>query len=195
MDQKLQCFSISTFLGILLAICGSLFSANGQSTQPQPQRPTGKAAQIKPVSLEHLYWHFLTLQNFLDTRAAQRESQGKDGRGLHNNLQKMLGWSDADYAPIHTSSVRLTAEVKDLDAQAAAIWKAGPSPSSRDQLHALTVQREADINSEISFLKQNLPPGKIKAFEAFLTRFFSPANAVHRPPPAAGQQAPAGVQQ
>jgi hypothetical protein len=59
----------------------------------------------------------------------------------------------------------------------------------------LTVQREANINTEVTYLKQTLPPAKVKAFEAFLTQFFSPANASPRPPVAAGQQAPAGVQQ
>lgn len=181
-------------------MCGLSNSAVGQAVPSQSQRPSGRQSQFKPVSLEHLYWHFLTLQSFLDTKAAEQESQGKDGSGLRSNLQRTLRWSDADYAPIRTSSVRLTAKVKDLDAQAVAIRKAGASSSSRDQLKALTAQREADINSEISFLRQTLPPDKIKTFEAFLNQLFSPSNASSRPPstvkPAVtGQPAPAAVQQ
>ncbi len=194
MDRKLRCTSISTLLGTLLATCGLSLPANCQSAQVQAQPPSSKVTQIRPVSLEHLYWHFLTLQNFLDTKAVQRESQGKDGSGLHNNLQKMLGWSDTEYAPIHTSAARLTAEVNSLNAQAATIWKANPTSSSRDQLHAVTVQREADINAEIAYLKQHLPPGKIKTFEVFLIQFFSPAHALPRGTVAAGQKAPVGVQ-
>jgi hypothetical protein len=178
----------------MLTIGGLSQLALGQTTPTQQRQPPTKQPQFKPVSLEHLYWHFLTLQKFLDTKAATRESQGKDGK-LRGDMQKALGWSDSDYAPIRVSSVRLTAEVKDLDAQAVTIRKAGASSSSRDQLKTLTVQREADINSEISYLKHNLPPDKIKAFEVFLTRFFSPMNAVHRPPVAAGQQGSVGVQQ
>jgi hypothetical protein len=173
-------------------ICGLSQLALGQTTPTQQKQPPTKQPQFKPVLLEHLYWHFLILQNFLDTKAATQESQGKDGK-LRGDLQKALGWPDTDYAPIRVSSVRLTAKVKDLDAKAAAIQKAGASSSSHDQLKALTVQREACINSEISYLKQNLPPDKIKAFEAFLTQLFSPNNAVPRPPVTAGQQTPAGV--
>jgi hypothetical protein len=173
-------------------ICGLSQLALGQTTPTQQKQPPTKQPQFKPVLLEHLYWHFLILQNFLDTKAATQESQGKDGK-LRGDLQKALGWPDTDYAPIRVSSVRLTTEVKDLDAQSVAIRTAGVSATSLDQLKTLTAQREADINSEISYLKQNLPPDKIKAFEAFLTRFFSPTNAVHRPPVTAGQQTPAGV--
>jgi hypothetical protein len=181
-------------------MCGLTNPAVGQATLPQQQQPPIKPPQFKPVPLEHLYWHFLTLQNFLDTKAATQKSQGKDGSRLRSDLQRTLGWSDADYAPIHTSSTRLTAEVRGLDAQAIMIRKSGVSSSSRDQLKALTVQREAHINFEMSYLKQNLPPDKIKMFEAFLTQFFSPANAMPQPPiatrkPAAsGSPAPAAVQ-
>lgn len=143
--------------------------------------------------MAHLYWHFLVYQNHLDTKAAELDAHGKNGNPMRSHLQHILGLSDADYAPIRTSSVRLTAKVKDLDAQAAAIRSAGPSSSSLDQLKALTVQRETDINAEISFLKQTLPPDKIRAFEAFLTQFFSPTNAIPRPPIATGQPAPAAV--
>jgi hypothetical protein len=181
-------------------MCALLRPAIGQSTSVQQQLPGRTIIQIRPVSLSHLYWHFLVYQNHLDTKAADLGAHGKDGSGLRNLLQKKAGLSDTEYAPIRISSVRLTANVKDLDKQAVAIHTAGASSSSRDQLKVLTVQREAAINSEISFLKQNLPPDKIKTFEAFLTQFFSPANAVPRPtlvtgkPAANGNPAPAAVQ-
>lgn len=200
MARKSQCISISALLGFVLAICGLSHAAMGQAAPAPSQQPSSKTTQFKPVSLAHLYWHFLTLQNHLDTKATELESQGKDGSGLRNQLQKTLGWSDTDYAPIRTSSVRLTAKVKDLDVQAVAIRKAGPSSSNYDQLKALTVQREADINSEISYLKQSLTPDKTLGFESFLTKLFSLTNASPRPPlttgklSVTGQQPPAGVQ-
>jgi hypothetical protein len=148
------------------------------------------------LSLPHLYWHFLVLQHYLDTKAVAQEVEGKDGGSLRKRLQTSLGWSDADYAPIRTSSMRLTSEVTSLDQQALAIRAAGTSASSHDQLKALTAQREADINAEISYLAQTLPSDKKKTFEAFLTRFLSPANASPGPPssPPSGHSAPAGVQ-
>jgi len=185
---------ISGFIGFILVICGLSHSVTGQATPAQQLQPASKPAQPRTASLAHLYWHFLAYQNHLDTTAESLGAQGKDSSLMHNHLQKKLGFSDSDYAPIRISSVRLTAKVKDLDTQAATIRTAGASSSNHDQLRVLTVQREEDINSEIAYLKQNLSPDKIKAFEAFLTQFFSPNNAVPRPSTPAGQQAPAAVQ-
>jgi hypothetical protein len=193
MARKSHYTSISILLGIILMLCGLLRPAMGQAT-PSQQQPSSVPSQPTPVSLEHLYWHFLVYQNHLDTKAEDLRTHGKGGSGLRNQLQKKTGLSDAEFVHIRTSSVRLTAKVKDLDAKAAAIQKAGASSSSHDQLKALTVQREACINSEISYLKQNLPPDKIKAFEAFLTQLFSPNNAVPRPPSSIGQPVPAAAQ-
>jgi hypothetical protein len=192
--QKVQYTAVSILLGFMLTMCASLHPAMGQSAPVQPLQPSSKPSQIKPVSLAHLYWHFLAYQNHLDTKSADLGAHGKDGSIMHNHMQKKLGFSDIDYAAIRTSSIRLSAEVKDLDAKAAAIHKAGASSSSHDQLRALSVQREADINYEIAYLKQSLPPDKIKAFEAFVTQLFSPTNAVFRPSPPFGQPVPAAVQ-
>jgi hypothetical protein len=193
MSRKVKYASISMFLGFMLTMCAQFRPVMGQTT-PTQQQPSRKPLQVRPVSLAHLYWHFLVYQNHLDTKAAATTVGGRDGTGMRNLLQKQLGCSDADFAPIRTSSARLTAEVQALDAQAATIRAAGPSSTSFDQLHALTVQREADINAEISYLKQNLSPGRINALEAFLTKFFSPNNAVPLPPSSVGALGPAGVQ-
>ena len=197
MKRRIESYRLLGVLGGVLAVHLLTNPVPAQSTATPAQNPTGRQPQVRPVSLAHLYWHFLVLQNVMDTKAAGQQSQGKDGGGLRNSLQKTLGWSDAEYSPIRTSSGRLTAEVKDLDAQVAAIRKAGPAPSSMDQLKALTAQREVDINAEVSFLRQNLPAEKIKTFEIFLTRFFSPANGTLRQlhPTTPGQSAPAAVHQ
>ena len=167
----------------------------GQSMPPQMQQLLkNRTSQVRPLSLPHLYWHFLVYVNHLDTKSLEVDAKGKNGQLMRNYLQKRLGFSDAEFAPIRTSSVRLTAEVKVLDMKAVAIHKAGASSSNLNQLKALTIQRESDTYSEISYLKQTLPPDKLKAFEAFLTQFFSPANASPRPPSTNGNQAPAGVQ-
>jgi len=193
--RKMHYISRSIVFGIALA--AGLFSpvALCQSAPVQGHRPSRAASQPKPLSLAHLYWHFLVYQNHLDAKAAELDSQGKSGSLMRHYLQQRLGLTDSEFQPIRTSSARLSVEVKDLDGQAMAIHATGPSSSSQDQLKALTLQREARIDDEVTFLRQALPPEKVKAFEAFLVQFFSPANAVPKPTPPSAQSAPAAVQQ
>jgi hypothetical protein len=196
MDRKSIYTLGRTFLNLMLLATALPHTIAAQTTTPQPTRLHSK---VGPVSLVHLYWHFLTLQNYLDTKSVELGSNGKDESGLRNNLQKQLAWSDEDYAFVRTSSVRLTAELKDLNTQAALIKAAGESSSSHEQLQALTVQRETNINSEITFLKQSLPPDKIRAFETFLIHFFAPKVLSSQPSSTigssiAGQPAPTAVQ-
>jgi hypothetical protein len=139
------------------------------SVSPIPHRSTSS----QPVSLPHVYWHFLIYQNHLDLKAKELQSHGKDGRFFRDLFQTKLAWSDADFAPIRESSVRLAAEVSRLDEQAAVI-RLGATPTSSSQLETLATQREADINAEITYLKQKLSPEKIKALEAFLVPYFAP---------------------
>ena len=192
MSWRSRYISTFTVLIVLLA-CASPNRIEGQ-VAPAQRPPVLTNRSLQPLSLPHLYWHFLVYQNHLDSKAAAITVEGQDGNGMRNLLQKKLGFSDADFAPIRTSSARLTAEVQALDAQAVAIRAAGPSSTSFDQLHALTGQRETEINAEISYLKQNLSPGKMHALEAFLTTFFSPNNAVLRPTASVVPLGPAGVQ-
>lgn len=142
--------------------------------QVQSGRSQKPPAKLRPVSLPHLYWHFLVFQNVLDSKAAELEAHGKDGRTLRNDLQMRMGFSDSDFAPVRASSVRLSSELKVLDAQAATVRAAGRSPANAAKLKALAAQREAYINAEISALKRALPPERIAVFEAFITRFFAP---------------------
>jgi hypothetical protein len=180
--------------GAAALLCVLLFMAAipSASAQQQPAQPPHDPP--RPVSLAHLYWHFLVYQNFIDTNAAALDAQGKDGSPLRNHLQARMGFSDADFAPIRASSVRLSSELKALDAQAAAIRATGTSPSNTAQLKALVAQREAYINAEISSLKQALPPNRITAFETFITQFFAPKNVTFKPVVSSGQPAPSAVQ-
>jgi len=194
MARKAHNNGISILLGSGLLVCLLLHPAMGQTAPAQLQPSSSGLSQPKPVPLAHLYWHFLVHQNQLDTKAASENAQGRDGSWLRNHHQASLGFSDADYAAIRTSSVRLTAEVGALDAQAATIRAAGPSASSSAQLKALAAQREEYINAEITYLKQTLPPKKILAFESYITQFFSPKNLVIPTSSSTGQPARATVQ-
>jgi len=177
-------------VALLLGSVGSLSTAMLAQSGPSQ----GVQQQPQPVSLPHLYWHFLVYQNHLDTVAAAQSAQGQDGSWLSGDLQRRMGFSDADFAPIRASSVRLSSELQALAAQATAIQTAGASSSNSAQLKALATQREADINAEIASLKQALSPAKITAFETFITQFFAPKTLTYQITPASGQAAPAAVQ-
>jgi hypothetical protein len=153
------------FLVLLLAACAIPLCA--QQMQSQPKQP----AQAKPIPIAHLYWHFLIWQNVLDNDAATRAAEGKNGDGLRDDLQHKLGFSDADYAPIRTSSQRLASELKPLNGQIKALESDSLDAA---QLRRLEEQREADVNSEVYNLRQELSPQDVAAFEAFLVRFFAP---------------------
>lgn len=152
-----------------------------QAPRAQLPIPVNRPSPPRPASLPHLYWHFLAYQAHLDEKAAALAKQGKDATTMRNYLQTNLGFTDADFAPIRASGGRLSTEVKALNAQAATIVTAGPTPTSRAQLQALTQQREAYVNAEVATLRQALPPAKVAAFEAFITKMFSPANATAPP--------------
>jgi hypothetical protein len=192
MARKSQYMSLSTILGSMLTICTVLHPALGQSALAQ--QPTQNSAR-RPIPMSHLYWHFLMYQNHLDSKGASGETtKGQDQGGMGSYAQKRLGFSDADFAPIRSSSVRLTAEVKALDERATATRAVGTPSENYGQLKALTAEREADINSEISYLKQTLSPDKVMRFEAFLNRLYSPTNGAHPPSSSTTQKAPAAVQ-
>jgi len=185
-----------TFLSALLIVplltCALLNPAIGQSIQPQ-QQTNNPAPQPKPVSLPHLYLFFLIHQNQLDARAASEEAKGQDGSWMRNHLQTSLGFSDADYSSVRASSVRLAAEMKDLDAQVAASRAPGRSPLSSAELKDLAAQREAAINNEVAYLTDILSPENKAKLEAFMTQFFAPKTVAVKPA-TIGLLAPEAVQ-
>lgn len=165
---------------VLAIILASVCVIPGVGLSQTPKAQPSPSVTFHPVPLRHLYLHFLIFQNVLNMRAAEESSQGKDGTPLRNSLQNMVGFSDADYAPIQSAATELASELKTLDAQAATIRAAGPSASATAQLKNLAAQREAYIDAEILALKEALPPNKITALETFITEFFAPKKlAVH----------------
>jgi len=170
--------------------------AQSQAAMSQRHLNTRGLAQSQrlPLSLAHLYWHFLMYQNHLDTTSAANTALGQDGSGLRDHLEKGMGFSDAEFAPIHVSAAQLANEISTLDARAAIIKSGKITASSYVQLAALTQQREADINAEVLSIRQALPPDRVQRLESFLTTFFSPTNAVPHPGSSAKPQvAPVGV--
>jgi hypothetical protein len=193
MARRLQFDSKAALLCAMLLALALPYPAVGQPT-PQPPHTSTGFSQPTPLPLAHLYWHFLVYQNAIDTNAAALEAQGQDGSSLRNHLQARMGFSDADFAPIRASSLRLSSELKALDGQASAIRASGISPANAVQLRALAAQREANINAEIASLRQALSQERITAFETFITQFFAPKSLTVQIASPSGQATPAAVQ-
>jgi hypothetical protein len=173
-------------------LCQTQSQATISPRQHTNPRGLGQSQRL-PLSLAHLYWHFLMYQNHLDTKAAANAAVGQDSSGLRDHLKKSVGFSDAEFAPIHSSAARLASEISTLDAKATAIKSEQITTSSYVQLTALTQQREADINAEIISIRKSLPPDRVQRLESFLTTFFAPTNAVPHPGSTKPQVASAGV--
>ncbi|HXE07693.1 MAG TPA: hypothetical protein VN612_07345 [Acidobacteriaceae bacterium] len=152
---------------LCLAVAIASFSVTANAQPPQP----GVSIPRRTAPLEHLYWYFLLYQNHLDTKAAELVSEGKDPGTLHTRMEKRLGWSDADFAPVHTSAARLASEAQQLRAQQRDIASTDIATRAA-QSKALGQQRSAYIASEIAYLKTNLSPTQFTTFEAFLYELF-----------------------
>lgn len=180
----------------MLSAC-ALLQAMGQSVPTQPV--SGAPFQPKPVSIPHLYWHFLAYQQHLDEAAAAREKQGKEGQPLRDSLQNELGFSSSEYAQIHTSALRLTSKLKDVNVRAKSIVDAAKNARSagllsdsaasadQEQLKSLAAERDAAIDQEIAAINLSLSTEQQAALQSYLVKKFSPSNARFRP---AGSKTP-----
>jgi hypothetical protein len=189
MTTKLPRLGYMLFSAVLSAC--ALLQAMGQSTPTQPV--SGTPFQPKPVSIPHLYWHFLAYQQHLDEAAATREEQGKNGQPLRDSLQNELGFSSVDYAQIHASALRLTDKVKDVNGRAKAIVDAAKNARSagllsdsaasadQEQLKSLAAERDAAIDAEITTINLHLSTEQQAALQSYLVKKFSPSNARFRP--------------
>lgn len=153
-------------------------------------------SQARAISLPHLYWHFLVWQNVLDNRAAELSAQGKSGDMLRNDLQRRLGFSDADYAPVRTSSQRLASEMSAIDEQLKTFDR---SSGDAGQLRTILSQRDTYISNEMYVLSHELSSQNKQALEKFMAQFFAPKTITFKTPPVSGpspnNRAPLGVQQ
>lgn len=183
-----RCKSMLPQLLVLLLLVSASASSSGQ----QPQGKPNPSVQLTPISLPHLYWHFLMHQSVLDAAAARLDAQGKSGRALHNDLQNRLGFSDADFAPIRTSSQRLASELNSINAQLKALPR---TAANVGQARALIAQRDAYIANEVHSLSQVLSPQNKAALEIFMTQFFAPKPLTLKVSPSTAQPAGNAVSQ
>jgi hypothetical protein len=165
--------STGIILSVLLALLcqghlGVAQQAGAQQTQPS------HTPKLQPLSVPHLYWHFLIYLNVLDRKADEFTAHGKDHGWLRNDLQTRLQFSDTEFAPIRASSQRLASELVPINQQIQSLQSIQPSASNTAQVKSLINQRELAINNEIANLTQSLSPQKRAKLEAFMAQFFAP---------------------
>jgi hypothetical protein len=172
---------VALVLGLLSAM--SLSCVTGQV--PPAQIAGHAALDAKPVSLPHLYWHFLIYQHHLDQLAVEHEKQGKDGAWLRSYLQTKLSMTAEEFQPIRASADRLDSAITALNAKAKADVSAlnasrtteGVSSWNaqhyRHKLKKLTTQREAVINKEIDTLNSDLSPEVAQKLQNYIQNTFS----------------------
>jgi len=169
---------------VLLVVTGSLLSS-GFAQQAASPSPQSRQLQPKPVPLSHLYWHMLMWQNHLDKTAAEHEKNGKDGAWLHGYLQKRLGFSDTEFAPVRESAQSLATVIAGLETQAKSLVQAdlalyangtlkpNDPPPNLEKVKQLSHQREDAINAEMARLNAALGPTNAAKLKAYLISDFS----------------------
>jgi hypothetical protein len=168
MPRKTGTRSFLALLG-LAAITSLLVPSLPQTAAAQATQP---AASTHAIPIEHYYWHFLVHQNQLDHSAALMKP-GKDSDWMRNHHQRSLGFTDAEYTAVRTSSTRLANELAVLNQRAAALSAMHVGLLGSSQFRQLSNQRTANINEEVASLRQTLPPEKIAALEAYMVQFFT----------------------
>lgn len=192
--------AILTVLGLL--ICGVRSPrALGQSASI----PSTARTQQAPLNI--LYRHFLAYQNHLDLLAASLDKQGKNGSDFRNHFQRTLGFSDAEFAAIRSSALRLDSKLREQDAKAKALIDSIHSQHSRNlsspsdlppfpsELVQMQKNRNAIIDQEVAGLKASLGPKQSAKLDSFIQNEFArnvniqnigpPTlhDAAHNPPP------------
>jgi hypothetical protein len=196
MIRKTKSITILLFVICLLVRSVLLNQAMSQSPEGLKHLKPRAETQTRPVSLPHLYWHFLLYQHHLDQLAVEHEKQGKDGGWLRTYLQTKLSMTDTEFQPIRESADRLDSETTALNAKAhatvaaarAAISKDGSASTGAEQarrdLQNLTAERETAINAEIDTLNASLGPEAAAVLKHYITNDFSKTVSIVRVDPA-----------
>ena len=175
-------------LSLALFSCLEVSAQGGAVVRPQPSKT--------PPTLPILYRSFLAYQLHLEQKADALKLEGKDGEDFRNHYKKVLGFSDSEFAKIHTSAVHLhevlaakDLEIHDLIKSAHAAVPKGPLPKGYvippppPQLKALFTERAALVNTEIDTLHKQLTPAETAKLEQFLQKEYAPAVTVGTLPP------------
>jgi hypothetical protein len=164
---------------------------------PSPTQP-GTASNRERAPLFMLYRHFLAYQNHLDRVAVDLNRQGKDGNEFRNHFQQKLGFTDADFAPVRETALRLEAGLRDQDAKMKTAIDAArakyprnlPNPSALPpvppELIQMQKERNALIQREIDQLDATLGTERAATLQALIENDFAPSvqvQTLHPPVP------------
>lgn len=155
--------------------------AFGQTAGTPNSSPT---ATPGAVPLRSLYKHFLAVQNQLDVVAAAHDQQGKDGSGLRSHYQRLLGFTETQFALIRQSAVDLKAALQEQDIKAMTIidglrpprsvtrpTASGP-PQIPPEVVELQNERDALIDQQIAALRNKLGPEAAAKLDTYLQTVF-----------------------
>lgn len=177
-NSNFKIFLQSTFSFFLLLTCAF---ANAQ-TQTQIPAPANR----RPVPLPILYRHFLAYQNHLDSVGIALNKKGEDGAEFRDHFQRLLGFSDSDFAAVRTTAVRLEAKLKEHDAKIKAVIdtararsprivrRAADLPPVPPELKQLQKERETIVEDEITQLNAALGPTRAAKLQSVIENDFAP---------------------
>ena len=148
------------------------------------------------VPLEHLYWHFLNYQLFLDKKADALPPSHPDVQMLRTHYQSRLGFNDSQYSLVRQAAQTLAARLKQKDDQAKSVidafhhnyppGKTLTLPPVPPELFQLQAEREAIISETVVDLKNQLGTKASSTMDEFLHKDFLPTVAfkpMHPPGP------------
>ena len=175
----------------LLMIVVSSFAFGGAADPPSVDKITSR----RPVPLHHLYFHFLRFQSHLDKRAVTLEQEGrtKDAQELRNQLQKELGFTNAQIVTLRRTSLQMDKNLDAIRLKAQPIiyedrqWlrlngrSAGPPPGHA-QVHELQNEYEAVILKSVADLNRKLGPAAASQLQARIEKEWAPRVTVHKFP-------------
>ena len=168
--------------GSLLCLLSSVLvsSVNAQATPKSTTADHGHS-----IPLDHLYWHFLEYQLYLDKKADALPPTHPDVQVLRTHYQRRLGFDDSQYDVVRRAAQIMSTRLQQKDDQAKSIIDAfhknyppgkvltlPPPPAELVQLQA---EREAIISGAVSDLKAQLGATASAKMDNFLHEDFAPS--------------------
>jgi hypothetical protein len=184
--EKQRLLKLGSLAGMMVGVFTLLYVARAQSPSQTQDERAAFAAEHQPgpnvkLSREDLYLVFFDMQRRLDTDAALREKQGRDGSWLRNHFQEKFNFSDAEMRAVRLADARLDIEMAQIRAQALAFSKAyraklpytvsksSTPPPMPAEIIELSKQRDALIDAEIASVQKSLIPDHAAELEKFVT--------------------------
>ena len=154
-----------------------------------PQAQSEAHGNRQRASLPVLYRHFFAYQTHLDEVAAALQEQGKDGSEFRDHFQRLLGFTNAEYAPVRASAQHLVARLREHDAKIKSVIDASRARTPRtirsaadlppvpQELKDLQTERENIIQHEITTSMQPSGLPKLRSSKKRL-RMISPRTSL-----------------